>query len=75
MLLDHRTKKNTQNIRGFGRRLRLVNYFVTTHVSRANKMAAASSSELVFEREESVLDLPLGEVREVEPYRCHGLSV
>ena len=33
-------------------------------------MAAASgSSELVFEREESVLDLPLGDVREVEPYR------
>ena len=29
-----------------------------------NKMAAVSSVE-----EESVLDLPLGEVREVEPYR------
>ena len=31
-------------------------------------MAAVNSSELNFE-EESVLELPLGEVREVEPYR------
>ncbi len=44
----------------------MVNCLVTTLIK--HKRAAVNSSELNFE-EESVLDLPLGEVREVKPYR------